>query len=230
MQEPIPQKIDGETYKYKTTKKDNITYYDVTQQTPEWFALKVLRPFSASNATAIASQGKGLESLVKKAIQEKYSTSLEDVLYNNFHTDKGNDREAQAVKRYDGDTTLAGFITNDKFSELCGVSPDALVGDDGLLEVKSPSDKIYTDRLLELAEDGEFKIDSGYMWQMQMQLLISEREWVDFCIFNPNFPKDILIQRVFPDEEMQEKLRAGIEKAEKMFKTKDKVIHSLMLQ
>jgi uncharacterized protein YebE (UPF0316 family) len=50
------------------------------------------------------------------------------------------------------------------------------------------------------------------MWQMQMQLLVSRRKWVDLVAYNKNFDNNILTIRVEPDLVMQEKLIVGIAK------------------
>jgi exodeoxyribonuclease (lambda-induced) len=95
-----------------------------------------------------------------------------------------------------------GFIEMDEFS---GASPDGLIGEDGLVEIKSPNDKNHF--FIVSTE----KIETKYIWQMQMQMLVTDRKWCDFVSFNPNFEKELVIIRVERDEKKIEKLKIGIE-------------------
>ena len=97
-------------------------------------------------------------------------------------------------------------------NEYVGVSPDGLVGEDGLIEIKCPQDKTYTQYLL----DG--KIKPEYYSQMQMQMFITERLWCDYVVYNPNFKKSITIQRVYPDKEEIKRIADGLAKGVEMIK------------
>ena len=88
-----------------------------------------------------------------------------------------------------------------------------LSGEDGLLEVKCFDDAKH----FKMTING-LEIESAYMWQMQMQMLITERKWVDFLAYNPNFEKSLLIQRVEADEEMQKAIIEGLKKGEELIK------------
>jgi len=82
-----------------------------------------------------------------------------------------------------------------------GASPDGLVGDDGLIEVKCP----YGLRnASEVPETRVNLIDRDLYWhQMQCQMHVMGRQWCDFCVFHPDFaPADLIIKRVKPDAEM----------------------------
>lgn len=89
----------------------------------------------------------------------------------------------------------AGFITNDAWGFTLGCSPDALVGDDGLLEVKSRRQKFQVDTIINGA------MPDDYMIQVQSQLLISQRDWCDFVSYSGGLPMCPI--RVFPDDRMQ---------------------------
>lgn len=176
--------------------------HNCEQRSDEWFEVKRFS-MGASHAQAIASCGKGLESYILEMMSEAYSTAPKDN-YTNAHIERGNELEAQARAIYELETNSkvvqVGFVSIDDY---VGCSPDGLVGDDGLIEIKCPSDKVYFQYLLDC------KIDTGYYWQMQMQMLVCERKWVDYVVYNPNFEKSIVIKRVFPDTESFEKLKKG---------------------
>jgi len=92
-----------------------------------------------------------------------------------------------------------------------GASPDGLVGEDGLLEIKCFADTKH----FKMTKKG-IEVESQYMWQMQMQLLFTERKWVDFVVYNPNYKDSLLIERVLPDKEKQDKIREGLKKGEEL--------------
>jgi hypothetical protein len=87
-------------------------------------------------------------------------------------------------------TVKVGFITNR--DRTMGCSPDRLVGTDGLLEVKCPAPHKHANYLRRQC------IDTQYYPQVQGQLLITGRRWVDFFSYHPEQPH--LRVRVFRDE------------------------------
>ena len=65
-----------------------------------------------------------------------------------------------------------------------GASPDGLVGDDGLLEIKCPNPATHIDYLrLPVGE-----CPKAYFWQVQGQMLATGRAWCDFVSYHPEFP------------------------------------------
>lgn len=95
--------------------------------------------------------------------------------------------------------TSCGFITNDRWGFTIGYSPDGLVGEDGLIEVKSRRSKFQVQTILQAASDGMPPAD--YMLQLQTGLLVSERSWIDFISYCGGMP--MLVLRVHPDERIQ---------------------------
>lgn len=172
------------------------------QGSKKWFKLK-LGKLSASNAQAISADGAGLVTLVYKTVAEILSGIREDT-YINPDMERGNEQEDTARSAYEMETgnkvTQVGFCELD---EYVGASPDGLVGKDGLFEVKCPRASNYV-KLLHTK-----KIDTAYVWQMQMQMLVTGRKWVDYVVFHENF-KDLIIIRVERDEKAIEKLWGGL--------------------
>jgi exodeoxyribonuclease (lambda-induced) len=192
--------------------------HNVEQKSPEWFALRLEYPLTASEAQAIGNNGKGLETLCLEKMAERYS-SAEKEMYTNKDLERGVELEGEAKSLYELETGLevetVGFITNEKVSKVAGASPDGLVGTDGCLEIKAFADCKHFKMIADLNTKGDFDIESQYMWQMQMQMLITGRKWTDFVAFNPNYKKSLLIKRVKPDKEMQKKIKEGLKKGEK---------------
>jgi len=174
------------------------------QGTEEWHKIR-LGKFGGTDAQAVATAGKGLETLCYQKVGEILTQRPAKEPYTNSDLDRGNELEPIARQAYGLQTglkvTTVGYILKNEF---VGVSPDGLVEDEGMLEIKSPSDAVFV-RYLFTRE-----IDPKYFWQMQHQLLVAERKWVDFAVFNDNLNK-LDITRVFRDEAKIEKIRIGLE-------------------
>ena len=89
-----------------------------------------------------------------------------------------------------------GFITNDQWGFTLGYSPDGLVGDDGLIEVKSRRQKFQVATIV------DWNAPEEYMLQLQTALLVTGREWIDFISYSGGLPMVTL--RVHPLDYMQE--------------------------
>jgi predicted phage-related endonuclease len=117
---------------------------------------------------------------------------------------RGHEEEFYARQEYDkhfAQTTECGFITNDRWGFTIGYSPDALVGDDGLIECKSRRQKYQIQTIADNAVPAE------YMIQLQTGLLVSERQWVDFISYCGGLP--MFVCRVFPDPVIQDAIIAA---------------------
>lgn len=95
-----------------------------------------------------------------------------------------------------------GFLTNDKWGFTIGYSPDGMVGDDGLIEVKSRCGKYQVQTI---AEDA---VPDEYMLQLQTALLVSERDWIDFISYCGGLP--MFIKRVEPDAGVQAAILSAV--------------------
>lgn len=179
----------------------------IPQGSEAWFALRIGK-FTATNAQAIANNGKGLETLVYEKAAEILTGKAKEA-YTNPEMERGNELEEMARNSYELETNTVvkrvGFVEK---SERVGCSPDGLIAEDGLQEIKCPNNINFV-KFMILRE-----IDSAHEWQMQMQLLITERKWVDYVLYNPNFPKAVIITKVLRDEVKIEKLRIGLEEAQ----------------
>ncbi len=118
-----------------------------------------------------------------------------------FWMEWGTEQEPNARHAYTQQTgrevVEAGFIVPDE-TDSYGGSPDGLVGDDGLLEIKCPA----PETLITYHADGV--LPSQYRPQVQGLLLISGRPWLDFFVFHPQLTPFLL--RVEPNEKYQTKL------------------------
>ena len=183
--------------------------HNIEQGSDAWFEVRKLK-LTASKATAISANGAGLKTLVNELILNMF---IDKETYTNANMERGNELEPIARSKYEfeyGDEVLeVGFIEH---TEHSGYSPDGLVGDDGLIEIKARNNAIH----LELLRTK--KIDTGTVWQMQMGMLVTGRRWCDFISYNPNFKNSMLVIRVERDETAISKIEKGILEGTRMIK------------
>lgn len=90
-----------------------------------------------------------------------------------------------------GEVAQVGFMLREEDGWQLGYSPDGLVGDDGLIEIKCPRAKTHVKTIL--ADE----VPAHYMAQHQSGLLVSGRKWIDFVSFVAGMP--LFVKRVYPD-------------------------------
>lgn len=197
---------------------------EIEQGSKAWHDLRCLK-FTASNASTIMANGKGLETLVKEMIADYYSSQQFDEYsgkYKNDNMQRGNDFEQMARTFYTLETGKSveqvGFIESD---EYVGCSPDGLVDDDGLIEIKNHSDKVFVELMTTK------KIDPKYRAQMQMQMYVTGRKYCDYFAFNPNFKPSFYMKRVYPDPMEFKRIEAGLETGIKLIKASKEVLDKI---
>ncbi len=113
----------------------------------------------------------------------------------------GTDHEPDARASYEfitGNTVEEiGFVDHPTIPKS-GASPDGLIGEDGLIEIKCPNTATHIDYLL------KGKAPAGYLKQMNWQMECTGRKWCDFVSYDPRMPIDLqlFIVRVDRDEEL----------------------------
>lgn len=178
-------------------------HFEIIQQTPEWFEAKKLK-MGASHAGVIMANGKGLDTYVKELLADYYSEGEKEI-YTNADIQRGIELEPLARELYSiktgNDVIEVGGYEYDKYTF---VSPDGLVGDDGGVEIKCHSDKVFVELLLHEV------IDPKYYAQIQMNLYCTERKWWDYVGYNQNIKPYIYIKRIEPDSVAFEKIEKGL--------------------
>lgn len=120
--------------------------------------------------------------------------------FTNAAMQHGIDTEPEARAAYefraDVDVVEVGFIDHPTI-EMSGASPDGLILDDGMLEIKAPNTATH----IEYLQAG--KPPQKYALQMQWQMACTNRQWCDFVSYDPRMPEHlrILIVRVERDED-----------------------------
>jgi putative phage-type endonuclease len=183
----------------------------MSQRDPEWFAARAGR-FTASRfadlmATTKSGPSTSRKNLIVQIAIERITGTTEDS-YTNAAMQRGIDLEPEARMMYELTTgnivEEVDFIQHPSLS-FVGVSPDGLIGDDGMMEIKCPS---AMSKHLEALRNGAHAVE--YKWQIQGQLWVSCRKWNDAVSYDPRFPegKRLAIKRVWRDEKMIEQLEA----------------------
>lgn len=172
-------------------------FNDLEQGTEEWFAVRAGIP-TASMFSAILSKGRTKGAPSKTRLTYMYKLAGEIITgepgetYSNAHMERGIIMEEEARLAYQLQSgeipELVGFVRNGNK----GCSPDAFIQDDGMLEIKTKLPHIMVDVLL------SGKVPSEHTAQLQGQLWVAEREWVDFVAYWPRMP--LFVQRVYRDE------------------------------
>lgn len=182
---------------------------DIEQRSLAWYQARSGKFTGSDFYVVMGKKGITRNNLILKKACGRLNGYIEEETYTNKDMQRGVELEPKARFLYE-------IKTNNKVKEIAfcelddftGCSPDGLVGDDGIIEVKCPKDTIYLDRCI----TGE--IPTEYMVQIQFNLYVLNRKWCDFINYNENFKdKPILIQRVERDEEMIEEMKTKLEEA-----------------
>jgi putative phage-type endonuclease len=171
------------------TTEDRINATKVEQGTDEWKRLR-LGHVTASNVADVMAKGKTGEAITrykyKVRIVAERMTGASPESYTNSAMEWGIEQERFACMAYEERNGVfldkTGFWLHPTI-EWLGVSPDRLVGEDGLVEVKCPNTTTHLDYIF------ANKVPSEYYKQIQCQLWVTNRTWCDFISFDPRLPK-----------------------------------------
>lgn len=196
------------------------------QNTPEWYGARLYH-FTSSELHKLMTRpkaGAGFSKTAEEYIFDKLAeeltggTCLEHTQADTRATRWGHTYEPEARTRYEAATgrtvDLCGFF---EWSPSFGGSPDGLVGDDGIIEIKCPYSSAVHARYLMLQSADELrKLRPEYYAQIQGNLLVTGRRWADFVSFDPRCQNEaftLKVLRVGRDEEFIAAAREAIEAA-----------------
>lgn len=116
------------------------------------------------------------------------------------------DARAAYEFRHDIDVGLVGIVRHPVIA-MTHASPDGLVGEDGLIEIKCPSTATHIETLLGASVPGK------YLTQIQWQLACTRRAWCDFVSYDPRLPEEhrLFVRRVPRDDRFIEELEREVE-------------------
>lgn len=161
-----------------------IQIFTCEQNSPEWLESRRGIP-TASNFGKILAKGEGKtrKAYLYDLAGEILSGQCAET-YTNGHMERGHLQEEEARNWYifqtDTALTRVGFVRDDELG--AGASPDALIGDEGGLEIKTRLARLQ----LELLEDG--RLPSEHRPQVQGNMWVADRKWWDFVSYSKGLP------------------------------------------
>lgn len=185
-----------------------IQIHTCEQGSADWHRVRSGIPTASEFHTVLAKGKDGKSpSLTRKTYLYKLAgeiiTGEPAESYSNAHMERGKEMEAAAREHYafitEADPELVGFITNGPK----GCSPDALIGDDGMLEIKTKLPHLQIECLFR----GD--LPPEHRAQCQGALWVAEREWIDFCSYWPKMPPFIV--RVTRDDAYIAELASAVD-------------------
>jgi len=170
----------------------------VPQGSQEWLDLRA-KYISATDAYGLINGAS-----VQEILRHKNAPQT-NAFRGNYWTERGHKLEPEAKEIYSeiySPTTDVGFVINDKHP-FVGCSPDGLVNKDGMVEVKCFSLK----RHYEVNQN----LDPHIICQIQYQLWVTERDWNDLVLYNPdvdNLKDAMFVHRIYPMKDFQDKFES----------------------
>lgn len=172
------------------------------QRSDEWFAARLGKVTASRVADVVARTKTGYGASRANYLAELVAERLTGVKaegFTNAAIQWGTDQEPEARLAYEFRTDAAieeiDFVPHPTI-EMSGASPDALVGADGLAEIKCPNTSTHIETLLTGV------IPSRYETQMLWQMACTGRAWCDFASFDPRLPEEMrLFVKRFPRDD-----------------------------
>lgn len=181
---------------------------ELEQGSDYWLNLRAGK-ITCSNLYKLFTGGKG--ETRKKYLQELAYERFTGEFIPSFKSPDmqyGNDTEPEARLAYQ---ILTGNpveqIAYCEYSDYFGGSPDGLIWDDGILEIKC----FKWSTMYEVYEP-DYEIDKQYMYQIQGLMYILDRQWCDFFIYHPKLKS--WLKRYGRNEDIIESIKIEVEKAE----------------
>ena len=175
------------------------------QRSDEWFQARMGRLTASRVYDAVKKTAKGnyyaardtyMAELIAERISNKPMPS-----YKSWAMQWGIDQEGPAKEAYQLLKGTAvkdcGFIKH-KGIPWFGGSPDGLVGDEGIIEIKCPETAKHLNTILTQ------EVDESYVYQMNTNMIVSGAEWCDYVSFDPRIEGEmsIFVKRFYLDEEI----------------------------
>jgi len=184
------------------------------QRTPEWYAARVGKVTASRVADVVAKTKSGYSAsranYMAQLVCERL-TGQQQESYQNAAMQWGTETEPLARSAYEMQKDVfvseTGLVDHPTIT-MAGASPDGLVGDDGLIEIKCPNTATHIENLLSNSAP------SAYVIQMQWQMACTGRKWCDFVSFDPRMPEDLqmMVVRVERSDEQIAMLESEVVK------------------
>ena len=184
------------------------------QRSEDWFQARLGKVTASRVADVIAKTKTGYsasrENYMAQLVVERL-TNTQAESFTNAAMQWGTDQEPFARAAYElkmGVMVDETGLVDHPTIPMAGASPDGLVGEDGLVEIKCPNTATHIDTLLTQT------VPAKYITQMQFQMACTGRQWCDFVSFDPRMPQkaQIFIKRVLRDDSFIREIESEIKK------------------
>lgn len=175
---------------------------EIIQGSPEWKAMRCGKVTASRVADVVARTKTGYSASRANYLAELIAERLTDTPAPSFTSaamQHGTETEPEARAAYEFYQSVAveqvAFVPHPKIDQA-GASPDGLVGEDGLVEIKCPNTATHLETLLGQA------VPAKYADQMQFQMACTGRKWCDFVSYDPRMPEHmrLFVRRVARDD------------------------------
>lgn len=163
-------------------------FHDIEQNTDEWLQLRAGKLTGSGFGKIMSNYGKAFGEPAKKyamniAVEQITGKAIESN-YSNDHMQRGHEQEPIARMLYEDEFFCD--VSNGGFFECSniGVSPDGLVDDVGVIEIKSVIASVHYSSIKRAS------YDPSYRWQLIGNLYHTGRDWIDFVSYCADFPED----------------------------------------
>jgi len=188
-------------------------YHNVVQNSEEWFALRTGK-FTASTFKDLfmGKTTQGYQDAIYKVAFERLTNESPESFTNEWMA-RGTELEPEARAWYEFERDVkvlnGGFF---EYNDWIGASPDGLVGEGGLLEIKCPKYSTLMNYLMNK------ELPKNYYYQVHGQMLATDRKWCDFIAYHPKLPRLVLrVERNKDiDKEILDKLFKAIKEVEQI--------------
>lgn len=175
---------------------------NILQRSDDWQTARIgkITASRIKDLTAKPKTGKALNTTLTELLAERLAGQKAECFVNRA-MQWGIDNEQNAIASYENITGAfvvgCGLIDHPTIP-MSGASPDGLVGDDGLVEIKCPETTTHANTLL------TGQVPSEYLPQMMWQMACTGRAWCDFVSYDPRMPEHLQIKiiRVMRDDEV----------------------------
>jgi len=187
---------------------------EIIQGSTEWFYQRLGKVTASRVADVIAKTKTGYsasrDNYMAQLVVERLTFTKQE-FYTNAAMQWGTEQEPFARAAYEAAQGVlveeVGFVRHPTI-EWAGASPDGLVKDNGLVEIKCPNTATMIETLLSQ------KVPGKYFAQMQFQMACTGRKWTDYVVFDPRMPEkaQLFVKRVDRDDAYIAEIEAEIVK------------------
>lgn len=196
-------------------------FIECEQGTPEWHQARagVITASTFADALSVLKRNSGgktigdptdaSDKLAGNTALERISGAPYGDTFDTYVMRRGREMEAIARMRYESNYNVivdeCGIVLTD--DSLFGYSTDGFVGDEGMIEVKTPHD---SNKIFDMIVTGN--VDE-YIHQIQGGMWITGRKWCDFIMYVPplaSINNDLYVKRIYRDDDFITEMETGL--------------------